>query len=204
MHDSYIGRLFASSPAHSARPKRSPTAQATVVLVGFVFALVAGIVLTSCGLLQAQSNRPQEDVALVAANAPGPHPWTNSAAAASLPAGLPQSGSDSVDVPGDRPGLYGGTSGVAACDRDQLVSQLDSNPQRAKAWADAADVSDVGDFVGELSPVVLTRDTRVTYYGYDGGEAKPDQSVLQAGTAVLIDNKGVPRVRCQDGSPLRE
>ncbi|MFF7749349.1 DUF6777 domain-containing protein [Streptomyces sp. NPDC007971] len=45
------------------------------------------------------------------------------------------------------------------------------------------------------------RDTRVTNHGCDGG-ATSFQSVLQAGTAVLVDAHGVPRARCICGNPL--
>src|SRR5699024_6987030 len=38
--------------------------------------------------------------------------------------------------------------------------------------------------------------------GYRDGRAVPFQSVLQAGTAVLIDAYGVPRVQCGCGNPL--
>ena len=55
-----------------------------------------------------------------------------------------------------------------------------------------------------LSPVVLTQDTRVTDHGFDSGQPRPFQSVLQTGTAVLIDDRGVPRVRCACGNPLAE
>jgi hypothetical protein len=49
---------------------------------------------------------------------------------------------------------------------------------------------------------VLTRDTRVTNHGFRDGEATQLQSVLQAGTAVLVDSRGVPRVKCGCGNPL--
>ncbi len=45
-------------------------------------------------------------------------------------------------------------------------------------------------------------DTRVTNHGYRDGAATSYQAVLQAGTAVLVDNHGVPRVRCACGNPL--
>ncbi|MFD7575382.1 DUF6777 domain-containing protein, partial [Streptomyces sp. NPDC059810] len=45
-------------------------------------------------------------------------------------------------------------------------------------------------------------DTRVTNHGFKNGAATAYQSVLQAGTAVLVDDRGVPRVRCACGNPL--
>jgi hypothetical protein len=43
----------------------------------------------------------------------------------------------------------------------------------------------------------------VTNHGFDDGLAEPFQSVLQAGTAVLVDAVGLPRVRCFCGNPLQ-
>jgi hypothetical protein len=42
----------------------------------------------------------------------------------------------------------------------------------------------------------------VTNHGFANGVATPHQSVLEAGTAVLVDNTGVPRARCACGNPL--
>jgi hypothetical protein len=50
--------------------------------------------------------------------------------------------------------------------------------------------------------VILLADTRVTNHGFDDGITTPRQSVLQAGTPVLIDDRGVPRTRCASGNPL--
>jgi hypothetical protein len=47
-------------------------------------------------------------------------------------------------------------------------------------------------------------DVRVTNYDYKDGEATPYQAVLQAGTAMLVDDRGVPRVKCNCGNPLAE
>ena len=53
-----------------------------------------------------------------------------------------------------------------------------------------------------LTDVILQIDTRVTNHGFRDGVANPINSVLQAGTAVLVDIFGVPRVRCFCGNPL--
>jgi hypothetical protein len=44
----------------------------------------------------------------------------------------------------------------------------------------------------------------VTNHGFADGTATPRQSVLQAGTSVMVDRYGVPRVRCSCGNPLTE
>jgi hypothetical protein len=63
-------------------------------------------------------------------------------------------------------------------------------------------VSDIESYVGGLTSVRLRFDTRVTNHGFSDGEANPFQSVLQAGTAVLVDGEGVPRAKCNCGNPL--
>ncbi len=109
---------------------------------------------------------------------------------------------------GGTPGLYGGTRDDSACDVAALAGFLTdpTNEAKAKAWAGAAGVAveDIEGFVSELAPSVLTLDTRVTNHGFRDGRATPRQSVLQAGSAVLVDALGVPRVRCSCGNPLAE
>src|SRR5690606_32789625 len=63
-------------------------------------------------------------------------------------------------------------------------------------------VTEIKSYFGELTSVTLTSDTRVTNYGYFDGRPTPRQAVLQAGTAVLVDAYGVPRVKCNCGNPL--
>src|SRR6202035_2393805 len=60
----------------------------------------------------------------------------------------------------------------------------------------------IPDYVKELTPVILREDTRVTNHGFLNGGPTTLQSVLQAGTAVMVDAYGVPRVRCACGNPL--
>ena len=109
-------------------------------------------------------------------------------------------------VGGASPGLFGGTRDRATCDRDKLVAFLEANPSKARAWAGVIGVptSGIRTYVDRLTPVILQRDTRVTNHGYRDGRATPIQSVLQAGTAVLVDEYGVPRVKCNCGNPLGE
>ena len=55
-----------------------------------------------------------------------------------------------------------------------------------------------------LTPVQLTRDTRVMNHGFRDGVVTNREVVLQAGTAVLVDETGVPRVKCSCGNPLTD
>ena len=62
----------------------------------------------------------------------------------------------------------------------------------------------VAAYIRKLRPVTLTRDTRVTNHSFVDGRAVAFQSILQAGTAVLVDKDGVPVARCRCGNPLLE
>ncbi|WP_175412092.1 DUF6777 domain-containing protein [Streptomyces sp. TRM64462] len=108
-------------------------------------------------------------------------------------------------VDGATPGLYGGTQSLPSCDVDQQARFLTADRAKADAFAEAAGVTPGGlaDWLRGLTPVMLRADTRVTGHGYRDGAATPYQAVLQAGTAVLVDAYGAPRVRCACGNPIR-
>jgi hypothetical protein len=105
---------------------------------------------------------------------------------------------------GTAPGLYGGTGNAHVCDPAKLVTFLHDNPAKARAWASVFGIStqQIAGYVATLTPVVLTNDTLVTNHGYTNGHATTLQSVLQAGTAVMVDRTGTPRVKCNCGNPL--
>jgi hypothetical protein len=104
----------------------------------------------------------------------------------------------------DGTGLYGGSGDQAVCDIDQLASFLEANPDKAAAWASVRRIApgEIRAYLTGLTPVALLTDTAVTNYGFAGGVATARQSVLQAGTAVLVDDTGLPVVRCACGNPL--
>jgi hypothetical protein len=106
-------------------------------------------------------------------------------------------------VGGDRPGLYGG-SGAEVCDPAGMAAYLAEHPERGAAFAEVEGIpaDAIDEHLAALTPVVLRFDTAVTNHGYADGRAVPFQSVLQAGTAVLVDDTGVPQVRCICGNPL--
>jgi hypothetical protein len=117
----------------------------------------------------------------------------------------PDTGTSAAGSPvaGDRPGLYGG-SGAEVCDPVGMATYLAEHPDRAAAFADVEGIraDGIDEHLAALTPVVLRFDTAVTNHGYADGRAVPFQSVLQAGTAVLVDDTGVPQVRCICGNPL--
>ncbi len=108
-------------------------------------------------------------------------------------------------VSGAAPGLYGGTEILNTCDKEALIAFMEDNLDKAAAWAGIQDidVDDIPEFVRSLTDVILQVDTRVTNHGFRNGVANPINSVLQAGTAVLVDTFGIPRVRCYCGNPLQ-
>jgi hypothetical protein len=107
---------------------------------------------------------------------------------------------------GGEPGLYGGTRDSSVCDPTKLIDFLRTNADKARAWAGVVGirVGDIESYVRGLTSVVLRVDTRVTNHGFENGAATAVQAVLQAGTAVLVDKFGVPRVKCYCGNPLLE
>src|SRR2546429_115073 len=72
----------------------------------------------------------------------------------------------------------------------------------SSASVEGIEPNDIATYVASLTPVILTSDTLVTNHGYANGHATTLRSVLQAGTAVMVDNTGVPRVKCNCGNPL--
>jgi len=62
--------------------------------------------------------------------------------------------------------------------------------------------TEIPNYVGGLTAVALRSDTAVTNHGFRAGRATPFLSVLQSGTAVLVDQFGVPRAKCYCGNPL--
>jgi hypothetical protein len=168
------------------------------------------------------------EVFLDAADQPGPDPFTTQVKVDPLPSttstststtAAPTTTGNSATVNatvGSQPGLYGGTQNNGRCDATQLVTFLEANPDKAAAWVQALNgdpslrwsggtqvqVSQIRAYVGELTPLTLTVDTRVTNYGYANGRPTPRQAVLERGTAVLVDAYGVPRTKCGCGNPL--
>ncbi|MEU5403516.1 DUF6777 domain-containing protein [Streptomyces sp. NPDC005963] len=179
-------------------------------------ALSCGLLIAGCGGDTIAASEPDEEVFLQAASARGPDPYTDSIARAiSSPAPRPPApggggetrlkGQTLRTLSGATPGLYGGIQSIGNCDAARQTSLLDTDDGKARSWARGAGISRTAlpGFMSELTPVVLRADTRVTSHGYRGGAAVRYQAVLQAGTAVLVDRRGTPRVRCACGNPLR-
>ncbi|MGA5560245.1 DUF6777 domain-containing protein [Streptomyces platensis] len=163
---------------------------------------------------QAEEAQRQEAVRLQPAAAVAPDPFTPSVAGPvpalravpTPPAPSPEPGKVRVAGHyGSEPGLFGGTGKTSACDTRRLANLLLRDPHKSRVWAEALGrtPADLRRYLTELTPVVVIMDTRVPDHHYREGRARPYQAVLQAGTAVLLDRYGVPRVSCSSGDPLR-
>ncbi|MER7599376.1 DUF6777 domain-containing protein [Streptomyces hydrogenans] len=153
------------------------------------------------------------EVFLQNSSASGPDPFTASTARKDEASGTaslaPRTGtaeSTTPRVPGSTAGLYGGTQQVASCDVERQVRYLGAEPAKNAAFAKvlSLDANAVPAYLRSLTPLQLRVDTRVTNHGFKDGAATTYQATLQAGTAVLVDDRGVPRVRCACGNPLTE
>ena len=90
------------------------------------------------------------------------------------------------------------------CDADDLVNGLQSDPGKARAWAEVFGMSaeEIPGFVQRLVPDRLDSDTPVVNHGYKDGAFVANRAVLQAGTDVLMNDRGEPAVKCLNGNPL--
>ncbi|MFD6529830.1 DUF6777 domain-containing protein [Streptomyces sp. NPDC060184] len=153
------------------------------------------------------------EVLLQQAAARGPAPFTRSTAGAvpgaedapPLPAGgAPAAAPAAHTVTGDAAGLYGGVRNTPSCDVGAQADLLTEDSARARAFARVAGIEavQIPGYLRALTPVVLRADVRVTDHGFASGAPTSFQTVLQAGTAVMVDSRGLPRVRCASGNPL--
>jgi hypothetical protein len=105
-------------------------------------------------------------------------------------------------------GPFGGTGSDLVCDRELLIRSLKARPDRLREWARVRGVEPtytaVARYIRKLKPTTLIVDTRVTNYNYVNGRAVGYQAILQAGTAVLVDDSGKVVARCRCGNPLTE
>lgn len=204
------------TPQGPGRGPRTPwwrsVPKVATIAVGLVAAVVLAVVLTRPD----GAHEAGGEVFLEAAGSTGRDPFTGSTARSSAGDATPTTVPSPVasasrnrpnatqGVDGSAPGLYGGTRKVAACDVEKQITALADEPAKNKAFASVEGIapSGVPAYLRALTPARLRLDTRVTNHGYENGSATSYQAVLQAGTAVLIDDRGVPRVRCACGNPL--
>ncbi len=186
--------------------------------IGGAIAAVIVVAAVSVTAIAVANSSAASSVALVPSSSPGANPFTASVAgtlptatdtvvkkSAELRTTLPTEKNTKTPVAaGTTPGLYGGSGNARLCDPQQLVTYLAANPHKAAAWAHVLGISaaDIPKYVSSLTPVLLNSDTLVENHGYSKGAATSLLSVLQAGTAVMVDATGTPRVKCNCGNPL--
>ncbi|MFE5887329.1 DUF6777 domain-containing protein [Streptomyces sp. NPDC056468] len=175
-------------------------------------ALSVALVAAGCGVGGDEDTAADGKLFLQPVADQGPDPFTDSTATSTVtlspvtrtprPAHSGRAGLQPLS--GETPGLYGGTRGTGSCDVRRQIGRLTSDRARARVFAQAAGIpqASIAAYLRGLTSVVLRADTRVTNHGFRDGMGTGYQSVLQAGTAVLVDNHGVPRVRCACGNPL--
>ncbi|WP_405926912.1 DUF6777 domain-containing protein [Streptomyces sp. NBC_00035] len=208
-----------SGPGEPGEPGKGPdhpwwkSAPRVALITGVVVAaVVLGLVFTRDDS-GSDTSATGGEVFLQAASKSGPDPFTESTAndsstATEAPSTSTASESANVTqgVDGSAPGLYGGTRNVSSCDVEKQIKFLQADAAKNSAFASVVGLqtSEVPGYLRALTPMQLRYDTRVTNHGYRDGAATSYQAVLQAGTAALVDDHGVPRVRCACGNPLGE
>ena len=196
----------AATPPATEPKKKTPLLKIGALLAALVLAIAGGIyVVTQTGIGQKLA-----EMSYIASADPGPEAFMDTVVnddsadivqSANIPEGRLAGG-----VEGSSDNLYGGTGELSTCDAAALLNHLNANDELNTAFAEGIGINadDVERYVNALSPLVLMQDTWVTNHGFNNGHANPFQAVLQRGTAVLVDAKGVPRVRCACGNPLAE
>lgn len=201
------------SAAEESEPAK-PSNKRRIALIGAVLSAIVLVVATTVLWVGADDKAGTQEIFLEQAAATGQNPFTPPATIpqppptkpGSDPAGAPAAGGEVRPTDGDEPGLYGGTRNLSSCDPEKMITYLAQNPDKARAWAGVFQITpeQIPAYIRDLTPIVLRTDTRVTNHGFQNGQATPFQSVLQAGTAVMVDKFGIPRVRCACGNPLLE
>lgn len=183
--------------------------------VGVVLALAASAI--AFAVLRETHGEEVVRVRLVAADDGGPDPWVTGVAAGDVPGfqttglaagGGAEVGSGQIDLTatiGTDDEVYGSASSERpVCDVEALATKLAADPEVGAAWAELVGVgtSEIPATLRAFAPVVLGGDVLVTNTGYRSGVPRRFPAVLQAGTAVLVDAYGRPRVKCGCGNPL--
>ncbi len=171
------------------------------LVVSLVIAMVAVGLLTALVIRQ-QDDQANGQVYLETGGSVGANPFVPWVAPLKAANGIPGSG--------------GASSQRKTDDPETLISYLVAHPQAATAWVKALnsdpslswsggnriEIQQIPAYIHELTPRSLDTDLRVTDYQFTNGAALAVQSILESGTIVLVDAKGVSRVRCASGNPL--
>ena len=111
-------------------------------------------------------------------------------------------------VKGNAPGLYAGRtyggSGKNICDVEAMIRFLTYYKDRGRAWAAVQGIAyeELPNYLRSLTPVYALQNLNVKMFGFKNGQSYGYDAVIAAGTAILIDDQGMPRARCACGNPL--
>jgi len=196
-----------TAPVPAAAPPAPPGGGVTVSWKALSIVLVVvlvglGAVVAVVALSGGDDEAEAEELTLEPVSSTGDNPFSPSVGTDQSNV-TPPTGSGGT-FPADSVGLYGGTLNFSQCNAQQLVTFLQQNPDKGRAWAGVQGIrfEDIATYVSELTPVILRSDTYVTNHGFANGRATTIPAVLQAGTAVLVDKYGAPRTKCYCGNPL--
>lgn len=178
-------------------------------LLSLLVAAALAVASLTVLVIRQQASQADGQVFLQAGGSVGPNPFVP------LPVAPPGAGAGQGDR-GASVQTATSANDPMNCDRDKLVAYLAGNPQVSEAWVRALnfdrtlswsggrrlDVQQIPSYLRELTPRYLATDLRVTNYQFANGAALAVQTVLEKGTAVLVDAKGIARVRCVCGNPL--
>ncbi|HET7665647.1 MAG TPA: protein kinase, partial [Mycobacterium sp.] len=135
--------VVADAPLDEPTPRPSGTKKRLAIIGAIlgviVLAVGAGIVF----LVGGNEKAGKSEVFLETASTVGQNPFTPSVSIpqpaptnpGTSPAGQPTGGGDVKTLPGDGPGLYGGTRNLTTCDSAAMVTFLQQNPDKGRAWA---------------------------------------------------------------------
>jgi hypothetical protein len=189
-------------PPYPPQPPRNNTTRNLLLVLGTIFivavAVVLIVVLTHKSKTTKATTVRTEPVSTINADPFAPTPVGTDKQIPPVTTAAP------VTVEGGHVGLYGGTLNHTSCDKHQLVTFLQANPDKGAAWASVLGITtaQIPSYVDDLTPVLLRSDTLVTNHGYANGQATTIPAVLEAGTAVLVDDRGFPVTKCYCGNPL--
>jgi hypothetical protein len=182
----------------------------SLIVLAVVAALIGGVVgFTSVFLGSSDDVAEASGLYVAEVDAIGPDSFSRSFATGQLPSDYEfRLTSGNVEASDSelyiRPrGTYGGPGGNV-CDIEGMKAFFAANPDRAAEWARIQGIgfAEIGAFLDSLTPVFLAQNVKLTMFGYRNGQAYGYEAVLEAGTAVLIDDEGMPRARCACGNPL--
>ncbi|MEW2395382.1 DUF6777 domain-containing protein [Streptomyces sp. NPDC046862] len=168
--------------------------------------LLAGVLIAS----GCDSGPPEFAVKAVAAGIPSLAPFFEEDGQLGEDATIASQPPHSGLQQGNAPGLYGGSGKPRICDVERLKEFLTNpkNDQKAREWARIVGIKParkdrIEEYLDGLTPVFLRHDTLVVNHDYKKGRAVAFDALLEAGIAVLVDDKGMPAVKCSCGNPLR-